>query len=1452
MRDESTIRIYAMGRRKLTVSDYEAQISTLLSGYENDPDVLRLTRDNDNVSEAVREKAKKDYKRYMRIRQTIRTLNSSLSSNQNNVSSINSRSNISRKYETINSEIIMCYDIRMILLSQIFFCHSIDDTNDTTLNNNRDSTRIVSSGTPNESSDSGLESSSIPNESNDLRRASSRVLHESNDSQRASSTTNDSSALPIISKCFNCHRCQNDEDPLFRLEFSIIRSNEIKLHRTYLFITRTTESQASINHCVCNQCKTYLTHECAKTANSSKNSFAAFLWFMLSSEDVHAVYGGENAWKTIPQPWRQWWINDIRARYPRVYGCVSITHPPSIIEDRTFILNDWKRNITSYLLSNLRDSCNKYLQPLILCPWGCSEFYHRCGVLNFESVYQRYFPKVLLHLKSYDDFDKVVSAREDFFRESHNEYDKLLLNPKWTVKPSVGIIDGTPCFLCCRFHNGGTKKLMVHLCRWEHCLPPPLSDQLCQAVVQPNSLKPMRAATFSHRYQMYQQRFSMKGVESINVSTRCTFGHNSKLLWESEARSVHYRPDILAHMNQLIRDKTLSRDQAEGIRKFSDMYCEKNERKIENFRYGASYVPLEISMCMQRESKDRQIVVTDNAGNETAVFNRVWYSYLYPCQKMDEYGARFYPIPNFSTHNDACLLSKLCSIFLCVEALWTVVATRESYKEGCWYGYLLGFLSKQCIVFNTRRRQKSDVFKISHTGTINEMKSKIPSTNNSFSQLFSDFGTIQCYDLVRFSDQLNIIEKYFEERVDHQWIDIVIFSSIGVSNYIPDFYEVYSDRFELVYISSYFIDQNNRWGFDLYCRHGRHFKKWWYMSRNSGIFLQVDGLPSERREDTTAIYIKTTSPNFEAHKTELLNLLGGQNHVRCQGHRLPLIQSTRKWFCSCNRGRKKEFLRCSIPSCCVGICKLCFESFNRTEVSYVENVSVDPDKDDENNTVLSESDDSSHSSDSSFGFDFYNQQGNEEDDDSVSLGSEGSYNDTYFQTLNNVMNEDEDPFDDGVGVSWTDEADVNTNDIADIFGDGFTFELDDVNIGEIATTNAANEQMEISTETAYGGVNNEFTIGGSGLLMESTSLLSRKKYVVTGSNYDKYFSQRICSTASNTSSPILWPEATMHSGIFYSNANDGYSICGALPGSLMSVSASQEGFCTLPDHIRTRLLVPFSSSSTDPRFISLMFDLMGNMAANFNDTRMFARHGLKAADDSLGGLEQRGKDDTSLNNAVDSRQQVLNLCASLVYVMWDFFLTFTCNQKKHFGTSVIRDWLDSEEWKKHYEGFYSLPTHQQEEIERAMIQSAQGLLLRVWEEVSALFIDLLKRSKNSPFYDAFALFARKEYQQDVGNLSHIHAILKISWEKLSEDEKKFVLELVRASVVDIIRTDELDHFMKEKLIKSYDDVIMIQLDGKRFLSHKCDSRCLVPDKNGVLRCRKKDDHRMSKDCTRDT
>ena len=71
------------------------------------------------------------------------------------------------------------------------------------------------------------------------------------------------------------------------------------------------------------------------------------------------------------------------------------------------------------------------------------------------------------------------------------------------------------------------------------------------------------------------------------------------------------------------------------------------------------------------------------------------------------------------------------------------------------------------------------------------------------------------------------------------------------------------------------------------------------------------------------------------------------------------------------------------------------------------------------------------------------------------------------------------------------------------------------------------------------------------------------------------------------------------------------------------------------------------------------------------------------------------------------------------------FLIFTCNMRKHFGTKPIKIWVDSGEWKKNIPNFHELSHSDKEEYKQGVNQAASGLLLRVWQEVTQLFLNYL-------------------------------------------------------------------------------------------------------------------------------
>ena len=165
--------------------------------------------------------------------------------------------------------------------------------------------------------------------------------------------------------------------------------------------------------------------------------------------------------------------------------------------------------------------------------------------------------------------------------------------------------------------------------------------------------------------------------------------------------------------------------------------------------------------------------------------------------------------------------------------------------------------------------------------------------------------------------------------------------------------------------------------------------------------------------------------------------------------------------------------------------------------------------------------------------------------------------------------------------------------------------------------------------------------------------------------------------------------------------------------------------------------------------------------------------------------------------------------------------------KTHFGTAPIKNWIDGDEWKHHYPGFYELDLDEQDEIEFAFLESSAGVLLRVWEEVFLLFIDYIRKSPTSPLNKFNAIFARKEYQKDRGNLSHSHMMVALNWASMTQEEEDFVNNLIRASIFDIVKTEEVQRFVQEGIFDNEYDIFTLYENAELFLPHRCNDSCLV-------------------------
>lgn len=396
----------------------------------------------------------------------------------------------------------------------------------------------------------------------------------------------------------------------------------------------------------------------------------------------------------------------------------------------------------------------------------------------------------------------------------------------------------------------------------------------------------------------------------------------------------------------------------------------------------------------------------------------------------------------------------------------------------------------------------------------------------------------------------------------------------------------------------------------------------------------------------------------------------------------------------------------------------------------------------------------------------------DEDDDSVSFLNDGEDNDTIeddgedddtidddSEDAADLYSREENGFDDTLDDSIFDDVLLTNEDYVD--------ESDDINLDFIPMTNSAETAITIQEEDVPKGI----YVSGHVILNQCGSLLVRRNHNIASYKGQQHFLQKIASCLEGDSIPLLFPEAMMFPSIFWKMHSSSSSFLGALPSSLLAHAKSWKGFASLKDHIQTRLTIPFTSTSTNPTYVSFMFDSLSNLLMNMEDSRIIINRGL-TFDGSDIGLKVKSRSDTCMHDSIDSKQVVKNLCASQKYHPMTFFLTFTCNQSMHFGIRHIKNWIDSNKWHIHFKGYDYLNFSEQEEIKNSMSQAAAPLLLRNWMEVRKILIDYLYDSPLSPYAPVQAIFARDEYQGDAGNLPHIHMMLSMHMDSLSEERKK--------------------------------------------------------------------------------
>ena len=269
-----------------------------------------------------------------------------------------------------------------------------------------------------------------------------------------------------------------------------------------------------------------------------------------------------------------------------------------------------------------------------------------------------------------------------------------------------------------------------------------------------------------------------------------------------------------------------------------------------------------------------------------------------------------------------------------------------------------------------------------------------------------------------------------------------------------------------------------KWDGITFSRHGGVHPKWWMDERSSNQVIQIDSLPPflPYNDEYTLVYVRVKQKDFEKIRNQFLTNIGGQVHVQCAIHHLPLIVSMDRANKCVSCGRQKTHFCCCKFDCNIFLCRQCFEAKRRNTTTYIQPSPTTPPLTTTNGETLENVNDTIEDED--------------EDDDNSSRNSSSTSEEELAEPVDEIVEylaqieqnrisiEEGDNFDDFLMTSNDPDIDLQSDDHnrggQDETCDPVELFIPSTNAGELART--------ITEETKYGGKSGNITISGHVLL----------------------------------------------------------------------------------------------------------------------------------------------------------------------------------------------------------------------------------------------------------------------------------------------------------------------------------------------------------------------------------
>lgn len=1195
---------------------------------------------------------------------------------------------------------------------------------------------------------------------------------------------------------------------------------------------------SSFHLCLC--CDAYIVEE-GKAEKKPQYYWPAMIaryLFLENQDDSYILHQSmKEKWSLIPTEWRLWWITKVQTIDPDL----TLEYPEPKFVLATDQYNELMEAIGELKWLSLSKAIDKHLShPSVRCPFGCSEFLHKTNKVAFEDF---------LTIQSNGCLNSYCDTKQ----------------PCWTsgIKPNfpskIAILDDSnfwcnPCIivddhagikiLTCRYHNQNSRLSYFHVPESPTgTLCTPNSNNFAPAKIRTRTIRPAKLNGYSDTYELAMLQGGFDGMDSTYVSTSAKYDVHDELANKRDCLSIQGRDDMYYHVAQLSKNKfdknyLPERYVEEKLRHAGHMYPNVSTQ-CQNQLAAATFMPLSQAVSIQEGMyNDTSCVLKiykiprelGDTGKDI-LYKPKWPSRVVGVHPNDGYGNRFGAIKN---ELDNFVLWVVVGVVSCVPEVWTTLYNGlKDNIEPC--GYILSYAWK-CVKKNTSPIRGKDPFSL-----------KIdPNNKEKNKQILCQMLQLPGHTQMDLSNYLHLIFGSYSTIAlitDQSEIDdlpestsIIFWVELGHNNHIRP--SSIGD-WELRYVAH---KKNNTmttsWEGLLYARHGNDISsKWWKQNSKCGSFWKATshGL-SDNYLPKLWVYVKNNPRAYIELRKRYFATMNGQNVVYCKDHKQPLItnydvqlksnkdsdnlssnlgccydssanNTTSTWddkICDCTN--KNTQWVCPTSGCGIALCDDHMKNFI---TKYPNDMYLLGKK----SCRICDVDDLAYS--------FLNNNNCQPQNSELLMAT----------TETDVEDYDHGPLE-GFNTADMLYMDDHNNSSDEHANDHHLFDTDDYLSNAPFHQSCDNNSNE--NDFVFEGPENISSIPFHVLTNKNGHLLVRRNAKLRMNKKHENVQQRICATSTGKTLPFVYAEALLFPDIFFKSEKDG-TILGAIPTGLWADSTvlNKYGIAAMKTHAQTRIFDPSLLCSTDSRYHFMMFDCIVNLGLRGQDSRVVLHRGFADRQSKDEGVCFKCSDGNNeiYGETVDDQANVHKLSALTGKSMPHFFITQSCNQKSLRGLRIFRNWLQDEKTIQNVMKKHNVDHTQ---AKRMLRLSACAYIGRTWNVVADLWMQYIFQSPEEPLGPIEWAWWRKEFQDETGNVSHIHGIAKSKLDTSRKENLNRLLNMIRGNLADLVHHDEIIDYERKGYIDSLACLKDILHDATKYLPHTCHSRCQIPrtDKNG--------------------